>query len=386
MKFLRWLLAAVICCVAVAGVRAQVHSELAMPPNGDNERAEISQWIGLVKVTIGYHSPNVHGGGGADRAGHIWGELVHYGFADEGFGPSHAAPWRVGANETTTITLSHDVKVEGKDLKAGTYGVFLDVEKSGPWTWIFSKAAKGWGSFQYDAKDDVLRVAAEPAEAPYTEFMTFGFDERRPASTVAYLQWEKKRVGFKIEAPNVNDLYVNQMREDLLNWPGFNYQNWQTAAQFCADHKINLDEALVWADKAIHEPFRGATFGTEDFATLSTKASVLDAMGKPSEADAVMDKAMELPGTGMIYAHSYGVRLLRANRADRALKIFQFNQKRHPEEKFWTYYGLARAYTAVGDKANAIKNWEIAIANVPENRKSMVPQFEAAVKKLKEGS
>ena len=77
---------------------------------------------------------------------------------------------------------------------------------------------------------------------------------------------------------------------------------------------------------------------------------------------------------------------MRANRADRALKIFQFNHKRHPEEKFWTYLGLARAYTAVGDKANAIKNWEIAIANVPESRKSMVPQFEAAVKKLREGS
>jgi hypothetical protein len=165
---------------------AQVHSELAIPPNGDNERAEISQWIGLVKVTIDYHGPNVHGGGGADRTEHIWGELTGYGFADPGFGPSHAAPWRVGANETTTITLSHDVKVEGKDLKAGTYGLFLDVEKSGPRTWIFSKAAKGWCSFQYDAKDDALRVAVNPVDAPYTEFMTFGFDERRPAATLAY--------------------------------------------------------------------------------------------------------------------------------------------------------------------------------------------------------
>ena len=384
MKNCKLLLAAVLACVPFRGVEAQVHSELAIPPNGDNERAEVSQWIGLVKVTIDYHSPNVHGGGGADRTGHIWGELVGYGFTDQGFGPSHAAPWRVGANETTTLTVSHDVKIEGKDLKAGMYGVFLDVEKSGPWTWVFSKAAKGWGSYEYDAKDDVLRVAAEPAEAPYTEFMTFGFDERKPASTVAYLQWEKKRIGLKIEVPNVNQLYVEQMREDLQNWPGFNYQNWQTAAQFCADNKINLDEALVWADKAIHEPFRGATVGVEDFSTDSTKASVLDAMGRSAEADALMDKAVELPGTGMIYVHSYGVRLLRASRAERALKIFQLNQQRHPEEKFWTYYGLARAYTALGNKLNAIKNLEIAIANVPDNRKFQLAQFEASLKKLKE--
>jgi hypothetical protein len=47
---------------------AQERSEIAIPPNGNNEKAEISQWIGLVKVTIDYHSPNLHGGGGADRS------------------------------------------------------------------------------------------------------------------------------------------------------------------------------------------------------------------------------------------------------------------------------------------------------------------------------
>src|SRR5205814_3931703 len=121
-----------ISCVLTVAASGQVLSELSLPPNGDNSRANVSQWIGPVEVTISYHSPNVHGGGGADRTGHIWGELIRYGFSDEGFGPSQAAPWRVGANETTTITLSHDIKVEGKDLKAGTYGLFLDVEKSGP--------------------------------------------------------------------------------------------------------------------------------------------------------------------------------------------------------------------------------------------------------------
>src|SRR5262245_23662125 len=82
--------------------RASELSELAQPPSGANQKAEVSQWIGPVKVTISYHSPNVHGGGGADRTGHIWGELVKYGLFDDGFGPSRAAPWRAGANENTT--------------------------------------------------------------------------------------------------------------------------------------------------------------------------------------------------------------------------------------------------------------------------------------------
>ena len=110
-------------------------SELAQPPNGMNQKAEISQWIGLVKVTITYHSPNVHGPAGRDRTGHIWGELVKYGMFDDGFGPSKEAPWRAGANETTTISVSHDVKIGGMDLRAGTYGLFLEIQPSGPWTW-----------------------------------------------------------------------------------------------------------------------------------------------------------------------------------------------------------------------------------------------------------
>jgi hypothetical protein len=365
--------------------RGQVHSPISIPPNGNNQRAEVSQWIGPVKIGIEYHSPNLHGGGGVDRTGHIWGELVQYGFFDDGFGPSKAMPWRAGANETTTITFSHDVKIEGKDLKAGTYGLFLELEKSGPWTWIFSSNWTGWGSFQYDPRNDVLRVPANPQAAPHTEFMTYGFDERRPDSTVAFLQWEEKRISFKIEVANVNEIYVAQIRNELQGWAGFNYQNWQDAAQFCASNKINLEEALVWAEKAIHEPFRGATIGSEDFSTLETKAAVLEAMGRVADADATMDKAITLPGADLLPVHFYGIRLLGAGRNEKALATFKVNQRKHPEEKFWTYFGLARAYTALGDKENAIKNWETALRSVPDNRKAQIPAYEKVLKQLKEG-
>jgi Protein of unknown function (DUF2911) len=127
-------------------------------------------WIGLVKVTIAYHSPNVHGPAGRDRTGHIWGELVKYGLFDDGFGPSKAAPWRAGANETT-ISFSHDVKIGGRDVRAGTYGLFLEVQPSSPWTWMLSTQT-GWGAYQYDPKYDVVRIATSSEGAPYTEFST----------------------------------------------------------------------------------------------------------------------------------------------------------------------------------------------------------------------
>jgi len=363
----------------------QETSELSTPPNGDNQHAEITQWIGPVKVSIDYHGPRVHNPDNNDRTGHIWGELVHYGFVDEGFGPTKGAPWRAGANESTTISFSHDLKVDGKDLKAGTYTLFLDVENAGPWNWVFSHHL-GWGSFQYDPQDEALRVPVTPEDAPFTEFLTYGFDDRRPDSAVAYLQWEKKRIPLKIEVPNVNALYVAKMRQDLESWSGFNYQDWQTAAQFCAGHKINLDEALQWADKAINGPFRGATIAHEDFSTFSTKAGVLQAMGREAEADALMEKALHLPGTDAYSVYAYGMGLLRKDNKEKAMKIFVFNRQQHPQEKFWTSLGLARGYTAVGDKKNAIANWEVVLQNIPSNLSNRTATYESSLQKLKETS
>ena len=203
---------------------------------------------------------------------------------------------------------------------------------------------------------------------------------------MAYLQWEKKRIPFKIEVPNVNALYVAKMRQDLESWAGFNYQDWQTAAQFCADNKINLEEALVWADKAINGPFRGATIGHEDFSTFSTKAAVLQAMGRDSEADALIEKALPLPGTDAHSVYAYGMGLLGKDNKDKAMKIFTFNRQQHPQDKFWTSLGLARGYTAVGDKKNAIANWEVVVQNVPANLSNRTAAYEASLKKLKEAS
>jgi tetratricopeptide (TPR) repeat protein len=354
---------------------------LTLPPSGDNQKASITQWIGPVSVTINYSSPNVHAPNGDDRKGHIWGELVHYGFIDQGFGTSKAAPWRAGANENTTVTFSHDVKIGGKDLKAGTYGLFLAVEKDAPWTWIFSNNAKSWGSYYYDPKEDALRVQATPEDAAYAEYLTYGFDERGANTATAYLQWENKRVPFKIDVPNMNDIYVSIMRDEMRNDVGFDYRNIQLAAQFCAQNKMNLEEALVWADAAINPPL-----GREEFGTFQTKAAVLRALKRDAEAEALMDKAITHATANVQAVHQYGRSLLAEGKKEKALEVFKLNRQRNPDDKFTTIVGLARGYAAVGDTKNAIKNWELAIKNLPENQKQNLAVYEAELKKVKGGA
>jgi tetratricopeptide (TPR) repeat protein len=354
---------------------------LSVPPNGDNQKSSVTQWIGPVEVNITYNSPNVHAPNGADRTDHIWGELVHYGLIDQGFGASKAAPWRAGSNENTTITFSHPVKIEGKDIAAGTYGLFLEVAKDGPWTWIFSKNSTSWGSYFYNPAEDALKVQTKAVDAPYTEFLAYGFDDRLANATTAFLQWEKKKVPFKIEVPNVNEIYVGKMRNELRSSTGFDVRNYATAARFCAQNKINLDEALVWSDAALNP----ALGGQEDFTGLSTKATVLTAMGKGDEAAATMDKAIKHPSARMTDIHQYGRTLINLGQTQKALEVFQYNAKQNPQEKFTTYVGLARGYAAVGNKKEAIKNWEVALKNIPAGQEANKPVWEGELKKLKEG-
>ena len=47
--------------------------------------------------------------------------------------------------------------------------------------------------------------------------------------------------------------------------------------------------------------------------------------------------------------------------------------------------GLARGYTALADKKNAIKHWELAIKNIPADQKGNIAFYEGELKKVREG-
>ena len=172
-------------------------AQLTLPPSGDNQKASVTQYVGLVKITVNYNSPDVHGPNGEDRTGKIWGNVVHYGFIDQGFGTSKAAPWRAGANETTTIEFSHAVQIQGKTIPAGKYALYLAVEKQGDWFFILNKEAINWGSYNYNPVHDVAKIAVQPQDNVYTEWLTYNFENRLKNETTLTLAWENKKAGEK---------------------------------------------------------------------------------------------------------------------------------------------------------------------------------------------
>ena len=350
---------------------------ITLPPNGENPQASVMQAIGPVRVTIDYSSPRVVRGN-QDRRGKIWGELVPWGLSDLGLNGCTECPWRGGANENTVFAVTHDVRVQGEPLPAGRYGLHL-IPGQDEWTVVFSRDADSWGSYWYDPKNDALRVKAKPAKNDYREWLTYEFVERNPADATVALEWEELRVPFKVSVDKVDELWVADMRRDLRGWAGFSWQNWQQAAEFCAQKNVNLPEALVWAQRAVSDPYSG---GEENFATLMTLSRLQEANGKADDAAKSFDRALNHRTASPTQIHLVGRQLLTEGKTDQAVRVFQLNARRFPND--WpVHVGLMRGFAAKGDNKKALAEARLAVRQAPDepNRKNL----EGIVKKLEAG-
>jgi len=339
-------------------------------------KSELKQTVGISTIEIIYSRPNVVSPQGQDRTGNIWGGIVPYGFNNLGFGTATASPWRAGANENTIITFSHDVKVEGEKLKAGTYGLHMAVEEDKSATIIFSNKSTAWGSYFYDESDDALRVKVTTNEIAPTNLLTYHFTDIDSKSAVMALDWEKKRIPIKFEFDTPEIVYAN-LKNELESNPGFTLNSWTAAANYLASNNIHLEEALNWANNAVSGQF----YSEKNFTTLSTKATVLQTMGKVEEANEVMEEALALPSAVVGNYYNYGRALLAQDNDSRALRIFKEAHERWPND-WLAHHGLARGYSATGDYKNALKHEEQAYANAPETSKQFL---EGYMQSLKEG-
>jgi Protein of unknown function (DUF2911) len=217
------LLGALMALGVAAPVRAQAPAAAVQLPR-PSPNASVSQTIGVTEVTIHYSRPGVKG-----RA--IWGKLVPYGEV-----------WRTGANENTTIHFSTAVRIDGKELPAGLYGLQT---LPGPedWVIILSKDADQWGAFTYKQEHDALRFHVKPvAAAASQEWMSFAFNDLSDSAAVLELRWERLAVPFKIEVATPQ-LIADAARTN---------QRWQdAAAAWCVQAGSCLDEASRWLDASI---------------------------------------------------------------------------------------------------------------------------------------
>jgi hypothetical protein len=105
--------------------------------------------------------------------------------------------WRMGANEATELTLTRDVRMGGKVVKAGTYALF-GIPNPDSWTIILNGDLGQWGAYAYKPERDVLRFEVTPARHDQVyEALTFKFEETSTGVDLV-LFWDDVRVPIPI--------------------------------------------------------------------------------------------------------------------------------------------------------------------------------------------
>ena len=137
--------------------------------------------VGGKMVAIYYGRPSAKG-----RT--IWGDLVPW-----------DKPWRLGADEATTLIAQGSIVIGGTTVPAGAYTLYMVPSKDGTSKLAISKAIGAWG-IPVNEKEDLARVdlKKEDLDAP-VEQLTISVG-RAGSGGVIEIQWEKAQ--YSVEFTN----------------------------------------------------------------------------------------------------------------------------------------------------------------------------------------
>jgi len=328
----------VVSLMLLATVAITQAQTLTMPEVSQD--ASITQRLGISDVTIKYNSPGTLGR-------KIFGGIIPYN-----------AIWRAGANENTTIHFSHDAMVEGKEIKAGTYGLYMIPGKD-KFQILFSRFSQSWGTVLPKEDELVLKVSVTPEKIAYQEWLGYNFTERSANKLIAVLEWADVRVPFKIEF-DIAQIVIDNAIAELKGQAGFSGTGYMQLAAFCLQNNTNLDEAMTWVEISISRK--------KTFSNLKVKADLLLKKGQDVAAKKLMDEAFPL---GKIWElNTYGYSLLNENKTKEAIKIFTFNIEKHSNHRaIWRFIdSLGEAYLKDGNKKMALKYYKEAKEKAPASQ------------------
>ena len=122
-----------------------------------SERGMVVQQIDGTKITVDYSRPRARGRSPIYGAPMVsWGEM-----------------WTPGADSATTLLLSKDARIGGKDVAGGKYSVWVVVRKDETWTVVLDPK---WEQFHTDHPDSTttqIRFAVQPRAVSPVEVLTW---------------------------------------------------------------------------------------------------------------------------------------------------------------------------------------------------------------------
>ena len=280
---------AILLLVLLAALPAAAQVRTPRP----SPKASVMQTIGVTDVTITYSRPGVKG-----RT--IWGDPLpeqagtkgEATLDDQTIRPKGAPivpwghAWRTGANEATQFVVTDDVFINGQKLAAGSYSLHTIPTKD-EFTIIFNSVANQWGSFNYDAAKDTLRIKVKPEWTEHSkEWLEYWIDPINDNSAQVNIRWEKARVPFTVEVRDVQGLTMTKLRAAVAGAKPDDFQTRAQAASYALQNKLSVAEAMGWLDESIKIK--------ETFGNVGLKARVLAEQGKTAEAITFGEKAIQI--------------------------------------------------------------------------------------------
>ncbi|MCZ2355500.1 MAG: DUF2911 domain-containing protein [Bacteroidia bacterium] len=225
----------------------------------------VNQKFGLGEITVEYSRP-------AARGRVVFGEVVPF-----------DKIWRTGANNTTKITFTDDVTLEGIAVKAGTYGIYTIPHKTSWEIMLTSDLELGGNVNDYKIDKEVARIKVITEKTGRKiESFTIEFDNVLPTSAMMTLAWENTSAPIKI----TTDIDARVMRsiEESMKSPKPEYFR---AATYYFENGKDLKKALDWATKATNE-------NPKAYYMMLLKAKIEYALGDKKAGNASAEKVISL--------------------------------------------------------------------------------------------
>ena len=221
---------------------------------------EISQEVGLTQVKLSYSRPSAKGR-------KVFGGLVPFNEV-----------WRTGANASTKLTFTEDVKIEGNSLKAGTYALYT-IPGETEWTVIIhtNTRHRSIAGDVYKPAEDAFRFKVKPGRTSSpVETFTIGFGDITTNSLKVIVSWENTEIRFRIDF-DVDSQVDKQIAALVASPTGMSHQNYFLAAEYYLHNDKDLSKADAWIVSAMEKSPKNARYGL-------LRAKILAKAGKRDEA------------------------------------------------------------------------------------------------------
>jgi hypothetical protein len=242
------------------------YSQLPHPKVSPFQQTE--QHIGLSSVKVRYSRPAV-------RGRQVYGDLVPYGRI-----------WRVGANESTKITLSDTMQVGPHKVPSGTYALYAFPSENS-WEVVFHRDTTHWGDGRdaYRASDDLFRyrVVPEPWSEPQENFV-ITFDNITHNGMDMLWIWDRTCIRIPIST-DTRSTMIRVIGQALQTNPAA--QTYYEAARYLQEEGLEYVTALEYIDRALE-------LGGDTYYYYRVKSLILAGLGSYPEAVVAASRSKSL--------------------------------------------------------------------------------------------